>query len=216
MEICPDLEHLAVALVELRPDPRNARKHDDRNIQAIVSSLREFGQQKPIVALVDGTVIAGNGTMEAARLLGWTRVAVVRFANEERARAYAIADNRTSELSTWDHEILSEMLSGIRDEGGDLETVGFSDLDLDRMLQVEGPVDPNEEWKGMPEFDQPDKTAARQIVMNFKSDEDAAAFGELLGQSVTDKTRSLWFPKAEIERLMDKRYADGEAKPDES
>ncbi len=97
MEISPDLERLAVDIAELHGDPRNARKHDERNIAAIVSSLREFGQQKPIIALQDGTVIAGNGTLEAATKLGWKRIAVVRFADADKARAYAIADNRSSE-----------------------------------------------------------------------------------------------------------------------
>lgn len=206
MQISPDLDHLAVPIASLRPDPKNARRHDERSVESIIKSLREFGQQKPIVVLVDGTVIAGNGTLEAARRLGWEQIAVVRFTDEARARAYAIADNRTSELSSWDGEALIEALREIRDDSIDLDTVGFSDFDLERLLVGPGEADPNAEWAGMPEFDQQDKTAARQIVMNFKSDEDARAFGELIGQSVTDKTRSLWYPKAEIERLMDKRY----------
>lgn len=214
------LSNLIVSIVSLRNDPRNARDHDERSLQSIMKSLREFGQQKPIVALLDGTVIAGNGTLEAARRLGWSGIAAVRFDDEAKARAYAIADNRTSDLSKFDGGMLAEALSEIADTVG-LDAVGFTQVELDRLLDGPAlpPTDPNSEWSGMPEFDQQDKTAHRQIVMNFRSDEDVTKFGELLGQSVTDKTRSLWYPVAEIERLMDKRYAekgeDGDGK-DES
>lgn len=209
-QINPDLEKLAVPIAQLRNDPRNARDHDERSLQSILKSLREFGQQKPVVALSDGTVIAGNGTLEAARRLGWTRIAAVRFADEAKARAYAIADNRTSDLSRFDGGLLAEALSEIIDGVG-LDAVGFTQVELERLLDgpVLPPTDANAEWQGMPQFDQQDKTAYRHIVMNFRSDEDVAKFGELIGQSVTEKTRSLWYPAAEIERLMTKRYTEG-------
>jgi len=76
-------------------------------------------------------------------------------------------------------------------------------LDMDILLPAS---DPNDHWKGMPEFDQKDKTAFRHIVMNFKSNKDAEKFGDLIGQHVTEKTRSMWFPPDEIGTIADKRY----------
>ena len=61
-----------VPLTSLTPDPLNARKHNRRNIDAIKASLSKFGQRKPIVVTNDGTVIAGNGTLEAATSLALT------------------------------------------------------------------------------------------------------------------------------------------------
>ena len=52
-------------------DPCNARRHGAQNIEAVKSSLRRFGQQKPIVVDEDGVIVAGNGTVAAARELGW-------------------------------------------------------------------------------------------------------------------------------------------------
>lgn len=101
---------LARPISKLKPDPRNARKHSPRSIESIKESLASFGQQKPIVILKGGTVIAGNGTLEAARQLGWKRLACVEFADEERARAYALADNRAAELSAWDVDELLDQL----------------------------------------------------------------------------------------------------------
>lgn len=92
----------------LTPDPDNARTHDADNLGAIAASLKAFGQQKPIVVDTRGVVLAGNGTLAAARSLGWTEVDVVETDLEgAAAAAYAIADNRTGELSQWDYQALA-------------------------------------------------------------------------------------------------------------
>jgi len=108
------LRPFLVPLDAQRADPRNARRHPERNLAAIAASLREFGQRKPIVAF-DGVVIAGSGTLEAARGLGWTEIAVVQASDltPDRARAYAIADNQTGDLATWDAESLRDSLAAV-------------------------------------------------------------------------------------------------------
>jgi ParB-like chromosome segregation protein Spo0J len=100
--VSPDLVRFLRPITDFRQDTRNARRHPPESIEAIKASLSSFGQQKPIVALASGQVVAGNGTLTAARELGWDKLAAVVFANEARATAYAVADNRTAELSTWD------------------------------------------------------------------------------------------------------------------
>jgi len=137
LRICtlePTLEPLATAISELSLDPANLRIHEPRSIDALKSSLRRFGQQKPIV--VDGrkVVIAGNGTLEAARQLGWTHIAVVRSSLSEVERVlYAIADNRTHELSKWDLGALGATLNALSSE--DLPDTGFSLKDFDELHQ---------------------------------------------------------------------------------
>ena len=90
-------------VAELSADPANVRRHSERNIEAIKASLRRFGQQKPIVVDTAGVVVAGNGTLEAARQLQWTSIYGVetKLTGSDRT-AYAIADNRTAELADWD------------------------------------------------------------------------------------------------------------------
>ena len=104
-------------LSELHLDPANARGHDTRNLDAIQASLARFGQQKPVVVTPEGVVIAGNGTVEAARALGWTEVsvAVTELSGADRA-AYAIADNRTAELAAWDDDVLSATIKGLAED----------------------------------------------------------------------------------------------------
>src|SRR5450432_1700492 len=66
-----------VAIDTLSPDPENARRHGAKNLDAIVKSLRRFGQQKPIVVDSQGVVRAGNGQFAAAKILGWSHIGVV-------------------------------------------------------------------------------------------------------------------------------------------
>jgi len=119
----------------IKSDERNARRHSSRNLEAIAGSLAEFGQRKPIVVTTDNVVIAGNGTVEAAKKLGWTSVSATRIPKDwtsEQIRAYAIADNRAAELATWDQNELLNTLEDI-DNNGLLGSVGFDTQDLDDL-----------------------------------------------------------------------------------
>lgn len=143
----PDLSHiaeqlrpLALPVARLKHLPDNARLHDAaKDVAAIAASLTRFGQQKPLVALKDGTVFAGNGTLEAAMSLGWTHVAVnvTRFASIDEARAYALADNRTAELSRWDHQKLGELLTSLSDVSVSVTGLGWNDAELKMLMTAD-------------------------------------------------------------------------------
>lgn len=123
---------IEVVLIEsLVPDPENARTHDARNMDAIMASLREFGQQKPIVVDADGIVRAGNGTLLAAKRLGWTQIAIVRSQLRGLdATAYAIADNRTGDLSEFNAQVLAQQLQQIPAS----KLVGFNDAEIGEIM----------------------------------------------------------------------------------
>lgn len=96
-----------VPISSLMLDPANARRHPTKNLEALKASLARFGQQKPVVVDARGRVIAGNGTLTAARALGWSEIRVVRTALEgAEAAAFGVADNRTAELAEWDDDAL--------------------------------------------------------------------------------------------------------------
>lgn len=127
-----------VPIDSLSPDPANARKHDERNLAAIRDSLRAFGQQKPIVVDHREVVIAGNGTLQAAKALGWTEIAIVRTTlDQTQATAFGIADNRTAELAEWDDKVLHSLLDSMDEETRDL--LAFSDDDLEVLLDEKKP-----------------------------------------------------------------------------
>ena len=124
---------------KLSKDPANARIHSQKNIDAIIASLRRFGQQKPIVVDKSNVVRAGNGTLEAARQLGWETIAAVQseLVGADMS-AYAIADNRTSELAEWDDEILKATLEGFDDALR--EAAGFDLDEVEKLLQEQREV----------------------------------------------------------------------------
>ena len=130
----------SVATETLVADPANVRSHDEANVRAIMGSLRRFGQQKPIVIDAQGVVRAGNGTLAAARRLGWSHLSVVRtnLAGPE-ATAYAIADNRSAELAAWDLAALTRQWEAFDEELRD--ATGFDGAALEKLTGAEAVED---------------------------------------------------------------------------
>jgi ParB-like chromosome segregation protein Spo0J len=139
-----ELKIETVAISSLTPDPANARKHDERNIKAIADSLKQFGQRKPITVTPDSIVVTGNGTMQAAKTLGWTEIVIARTPvgwTWEQIRAWAIADNRTAELAEWDDKVLADQLLELDANGWELEELGFENLHPPTESDWEGALD---------------------------------------------------------------------------
>ena len=127
---------MKVSIAELSLDPTNARKHSDKNLSAIAASLNKFGQRKPIV-VHRGVVLAGNGTLEAAKSLGWTEIEVAEVPadwDDDTAKAYALADNRTAELAEWDEGELAKQLLELQDADWDITELGF---DIPALADIE-------------------------------------------------------------------------------
>lgn len=74
------------------------------------------------------------------------------------------------------------------------------------------PKDWQNHWQGMPEFNQQDLKPIKSMQVHFKSMEDQRAFGELIGQKITDLTKSVWYPKIEIKQFKDKEYVQADDK----
>lgn len=129
---------LACPIEELELLPGNPRRGD---VEAVARSYQMFGQRKPIVAKRNGdkgVVIAGNHQLQAARSLGWSHIAVVWVDDDDRtAAAFALADNRTSDLGDYDDRLLAEMLSFVADDSALLEATAYSIQDLKDLLAEE-------------------------------------------------------------------------------
>jgi site-specific DNA-methyltransferase (adenine-specific) len=98
--------------------------------------LRAFGQQKPFVIDSRNIILAGNGTYEAAKELGWSEIQIVRTTLAgSSAVAYAIADNRTAELAEWDDTALAEQLRALQSEEFDVEAAGFTGEEIDGLIE---------------------------------------------------------------------------------
>lgn len=129
---------LAVDIDTLSPLDNNPRRG---NVEAIMSSYSEFGQIKPIVVRPNGdgtsTVIAGNHQYEAAKRLGWDKIAAVEYdVDDKRAIAFALADNRTMELGYTEPELLNEFVLEISDYYPELmDGLGWDEFDLAEIEQ---------------------------------------------------------------------------------
>ena len=135
----------SVPIEKLTFDPQNARKHSAENLSAIASSLKEFGQRKPIVVTEGNVIVAGNGTVEAARLVGLTVVDVVRVPKSwsgNQVKAFALADNRTAELAEWDQEILVSQLMELEQADFAIEALGFESTITPSFEPVESDENP--------------------------------------------------------------------------
>jgi hypothetical protein len=113
--------YLVASLKDLKPDPRNARRRTDRSASLIAKSLEQFGAARSIVIDEEGRILAGNGTVEGAKAAGISKLRIIETdgdelvavrrtgLTEEQKVGLAIADNRSSDLSDWDNEMLQEL-----------------------------------------------------------------------------------------------------------
>lgn len=131
-----------LALSELEHYPGNARTHD---LEAIAESLERNGQYRPLIVQASRMrVIAGNGTLEAARDLGWKRIRCELVdVDDAHARRILLVDNRTNDLADYDDHALGDLLLAAEDEDGLLGT-GFDEHALLQLIARDGATDPDE------------------------------------------------------------------------
>ena len=143
-----DLKIEYLPIKELKPYEKNARKHADADVSTIMKSIEEFGFKDPIGIWSDKNVIVeGHGRLIAAKRLGLKKVPVIRLDDltDEQRRAYALAHNKTAEMSTWDDELLGSELDDILDI--DMSDFGFDlseEEEVHEVVEVETPEPPEE------------------------------------------------------------------------
>lgn len=196
---------------ELIPYVNNSRTHSEAQIKQVASSIKEFGFTNPIIIDEGNTILAGHGRLQAAQLLGLEQVPTqsVEGWSEAKKKAYIIADNKLALNAGWDVELLKLELDAIGSLDFDVELTGFNDGEiLNLNLDVEiGEMNAEDEWNGMPEFDQPDATSFRKVIVHFENPDDVAEFFSIIGQSDTGKTKSTWFPEKERNDYEAERYS---------
>jgi DNA modification methylase len=133
-------------LSEIKPYERNPRINDNA-VDAVAASIQEFGFRQAIVVDAEGVIVCGHTRWKAAQKLGMETVPVhvARDLTPEKIRAYRIADNKLSELASWDMGLLSVELGEIKDLGVDLSLLGFSEEDLSKVFEdvKQGQTDPD-------------------------------------------------------------------------
>jgi ParB-like chromosome segregation protein Spo0J len=131
----------------LTVNPRNARRHSEKQIADIAASIRQFGYVNMISIKPSGEIIGGHATHAAlGRVEGHDDVDVRVVAGLEAAQ-YAklgVALNKLPEGSTWDDNILADILAEVEDSGGNLKDIGFSDKELQELREGAAELDVKE------------------------------------------------------------------------
>jgi DNA modification methylase len=128
-----------VAVQQLIPYVKNSRTHSDAQVAQIAASIKEFGWTNPILVDGENGIIAGHGRLMAARKLGHTEVPVIELAHmtDSQKKAYVIADNQLAMNAGWDTSLLSLELADLKDQGFNLDILGFDPKELDKLLEPE-------------------------------------------------------------------------------
>ena len=208
------IEHIATN--ELKPHPKNYREHPADQLEHIVQSIKENGHYRNVVIAKDGTILAGHGVVKASKQLNLETVPVVRLdlaPDDPKAVKVLTGDNEIAHLGVVDDRLLSELLKEVKESDIDgLLGTGYDDAMLANLVLVTR--DSSEikdfnaaaEWVGMPEYESQEKQL--QIIVSFENMENRAKFGKLVGASLTNKTKSIWYPHKENDDTSSVRFEE--------
>ena len=140
-------------LVELQPYPNNPRKNDHA-VESVARAIDTFGFNVPILIKSDGSIIDGHLRYKAASYLQLDSVPVLvaDHLSEEQVNAFRISVNKLTELAKWDMSLLEQELLALNENDFDLSLIGFSEAELDVMLNGKMPT---KDRDNLPEFEPP-------------------------------------------------------------
>jgi len=163
------LEVRQVPTAWLKPYDGNAKLHPPEQVERLAASIKRFGFTNPVLAQPDGTLIAGHGRHIAAMHIGLKEIPciVIDDMTPEEARAYCLADNRLSDLGSWDKDLLESELIDIKEEDPSLlAAAGYTDDEVEKLL-ASFEVD---EAK-LPDLDDGDKVPFQQRTFTMHNDQ---------------------------------------------
>ena len=185
-------------LSDLQPWERNPRQINETQAERLKESFEDFGQVETIAIGPGDEVYNGH-----QRLNVLMKQHGGDYEIECRQSDRALTEKEREKLTVflhkgaageWDWDILANEF-----EMDDLLDWGFEKYELGIPGED---IDYDKEWEGMPEFEQEDLTSMKSIIVHFANQGDIDTFSELVEQKITEKTRSIWFPKAEILKSM--------------
>lgn len=181
-----------IPIGQVKPYTKNPRKND-RAVDLVAKSIKEFGFQNPIILDKNSEIIAGHTRLKAAEKLKLKEVPVIRAEDltEEQVKAFRIMDNKSSEYASWDKDLLKEELVALQNLDFRLDMTGFSFRELGQILEK----DVEEDFVEVGAYER----AKRKTKIQLGDLYDLGDHRLLCG----DATR-----KEDIERLMNNQKAD--------
>ena len=182
---------------KLKPATYNPRQINSKQYNDLKTSIMKFGLVDPIIVNKDLTVIGGHQRLKICKELFFKDVDChILNLNKEQEKELNIRLNKSGGI--FDIDILANEF-----DIDELVEWGFKHIELGLNIDK---IDMEKEWQGMPEFNSDDLTPHRQITISFNNEKDIQRFSELIEQTITKKTKSLWYPKAEQAKQFDKVY----------
>ena len=169
---------------EVAPYDKNPRLNDDA-VDAVASSIREFGFKVPIVVDSEGVVVSGHTRLKAAKALGLTEVPVIVAddLDKTKIKAFRLADNKVAELADWDESLLVKELEELAELSYDM---GQFEFDLD----PEPDGDDDDGLGDIPDNINVMETFALNVIVSDEA-EQAELYEEMLGRGYEVKVVSL-------------------------
>lgn len=229
-------QNIALAnLQPAKYNPRVRLRPGDPDYEKLRRSIETFGLVDPLIVNKSGIIIGGHQRFYVLSDMGTTHAdCVVMDLSDAKEKSLNIALNRIS--GTWEEATLKNLLRELEAGSEiDATITGFSDAEIDALIKdiatIEAPVvvaertgavidssaynpkaripaEPNdvrEEYVGMPEFVN-ENALGRKIIVHFKTEDDVQEFAELIGQTITEQTKFLWFPPVEEESGLAEGY----------
>ena len=199
-----------VNLSKLKPSEYQRNKHPQEQIERLAMIMKEEGVHHAIhVSRRSGNVCFGHGRWDAALLNGWTEFPVTYndFDSDDHEYRVVQSDNALGKWSDLDFAAINADIASGKVGPFNVALLGIDGFVVD-MGEKDTVGGSKEEWDGMPEFDQKDKTAHQTVQLHLFSQEAVNEFAKLIGQPITDKTRTIWYPAQPIEKASDKRYGE--------
>lgn len=192
-----------IQLNSIKVNSDNPRLIKKEKFAKLVASIKDFPKMmelRPIVVDKNMVILGGNMRYRALKEAGFKEIdqSWVKIADgltEEEKRRFVIEDNVSD--GDWDWEKLANEW--------DIPQLNEWGLDIANFNQ---PINPDEEWLNMPEFNQENLQAFKRVIINFSSQEDVNLFSNLIKQKITDKTRSLWYPYQKPLETKNKVYIE--------
>jgi len=194
-------------LIPWEPNPRQLTKEQAVRLR---SSIAEFGYSQLYEIEPDNTIIDGHQRDEIMLRMDEygadaeieVRVASRKLGLDERKKYIAMKHKGAQGEWNWDamHNLY---------EFDELVDFGFKPYELvSHGFEGDADIDYKEMWQGMPEFEQEDLTAMKSVVVHFETQDAVDKFSELVDQKITEKTKSIWYPKAQLLDMDSIVYGD--------
>jgi cephalosporin hydroxylase len=182
-------------LEDIVPNEDNPRKISKEEEKMLAEDIKQVGHFKPLIVDMDNTIVGGNQRYK--QLV------------KEYGKEFEVEISKPNRKLTEEERKKVIILDNRHRGRDDIEIMGneYDQILAELNYPVIGKVDIEEMWAGMPEFDQEDDGPVRTLLVHFEAHEDVKKFAKIVGQSLTEKTKYIWFPRKEQEKVSDLEYS---------